>query len=98
MALPGGGPRACEYHTMPSIAVAMPRNFLSGISSPKNTQPPVRMITVLIWPTTLYVRLEVAPITCALPLASKPSIVSNQRLPLKTCFPTQFSPPDELTA
>ena len=58
------GERACEYHTMPSMAVAMPRNFLSGISSPKNTQPPVRMITVLMWPTTLYVRLEVAPITC----------------------------------
>ena len=56
---------ACEYHTMPSMAVAMPRNFLSGISSPKNRQPPVRMITVLMWPTTLYVRLDVAPMTCA---------------------------------
>jgi len=61
----GNRRRACEYHTMPIMAVAMPRNFLSGISSPKNRHPPVRIMTVLMWPTTLYVRLDVAPMTCA---------------------------------
>jgi len=61
----GNRRHACEYHTMPIMAVAMPRNFFSGISSPKNRHPPVRMMTVLMWPTTLYVRLDVPPMTCA---------------------------------
>jgi hypothetical protein len=52
-----------EYQMMPSMATLMPASFLRGISSPKNMQPPIRMMTVLMWPTTLYVSDDVAPIT-----------------------------------
>ena len=33
------------------MAAAMPANFLGGIVSPKKTTPPLRMSTVLMWPT-----------------------------------------------
>ncbi len=48
---------------MPDMATLMPASFLRGISSPKNMQPPIKMITVFMWPTTLYVSDDVAPIT-----------------------------------
>ena len=38
-------------------------NFLPLMLSPKNATPPVRMMTVLMCPTTLYVSELVAPIT-----------------------------------
>ena len=37
---------------MPERARQTPRNRLSGISSPKSRQPPLRTTTVLMWPTT----------------------------------------------
>lgn len=49
------------YHTIPPIAQATPMNFFIVIVSPKKTMPLVTMNTVFRWPTTLYVRGEVAP-------------------------------------
>ena len=51
------------YQTMPHIATQTPKNFFNGIESPKKMHPPVKMMTVLRCPTTLYVRLDVAPMT-----------------------------------
>eukprot|EP00955_Chlamydomonas_euryale_P046349 353404-Chlamydomonas_euryale.AAC.13 len=44
---------SCVYQTIPHIAMDTPSSFFRGIESPKKTQPPVRMMTVLRWPTTL---------------------------------------------
>lgn len=52
------------HQTMPPMAAAMPASFLGGMVSPKKKTPPVRISTVFTCPTTLYVRLLVAPMTC----------------------------------
>lgn len=57
----GGTMPVLVYHTMPAMAHATPTNFLTVMVSPKNTMPLVTMNTVFKWPTTLYVRGEVAP-------------------------------------
>jgi hypothetical protein len=46
---------------MPAMAHETPTNFLTVMVSPKKTMPLVTMNTVFKWPTTLYVRGEVAP-------------------------------------
>lgn len=62
------------HHMIPDMATQTPSSFLGGISSPKKMQPPVKMSTVLMWPTTLYVRLLVQPITRKVDrLTSRPS-------------------------
>jgi len=42
-----------EYQTMPHMAVRIPTSFFKGISSPKSKQPPVKIMTVFMWPMTL---------------------------------------------
>lgn len=49
------------YHTMPAMAHATPTNFFVVMVSLKKIMPLVTMNTVFIWPTTLYVRGDVAP-------------------------------------
>lgn len=44
------------HQTMPAIATAMPAAFLGAMVSWNSTTPPARMMSVLTWPTTLYVR------------------------------------------
>ena len=56
-----------EYQMMPPMAMAMPAAFLGGMVSPKNMQPPIRMITVLMCPTWRSIQhrgLQHSPIPC----------------------------------
>jgi hypothetical protein len=57
----GGTMPVLVYQTMPAMAHETPTNFLTVMVSPKKTMPLVTMNTVFKWPTTLYVRGEVAP-------------------------------------